>query len=83
MKSRMQRMKRTATRAASRAKQLAGKIGKRTHKVLKRVGKQARSRETRRQVARVLKGTGGVLETVGKAVVVAGAASAIAADELR
>lgn len=76
MKSRMQRMTKTA-------KKVAGKIGKRSRKILKRVGKQARSRETRRQVARVLQGTGGVLETAGKAVVIAGVAAEIAADELR
>ena len=83
MKSRMQRMKRTAARAARTTKKVAGKIAKRTRKVLKRVGKQARSRETRRQVARVLQGTGGVLETAGKAVVIAGAAAEVAAEDLR
>jgi senescence-associated protein len=83
MKSRMQRMKRTAARAARTTKKVAGKIAKRTRKVLKRVGKRARSRETRRQVARVLQGTGGVLETAGKAVVIMGAAAEVAAEELR
>ncbi len=68
------------TRAARRAVKQAGKTAA---KVVKGIRKEAKRRQLRRKAVQALGTTGHVLEAAGKAVVVAGAVTAAAADELR
>jgi hypothetical protein len=68
------------TRAARRAVKQAGKTAA---KVVKGIRKEAKRRQLRRKAVRALGATGNILEAAGKAVVVAGAVTAAAADELR
>jgi hypothetical protein len=83
MATRTKQLVRAARRAAKQAGRTAAKAAKQTGKMMTRLRKTARRRHVRRTLVRALGTTGNVLEAAGKAVVVAGAVTAAAADELR